>query len=43
MQQDQVDSIVQVDRVGDAAKNGAGATRITTNPREPLIAGALRT
>ena len=30
--------IVKVDRVGDAAKIGAGATRMTTNPRELLIA-----
>ncbi len=36
--QDQVDLIVQVDRVGDAAKIGADATRMTTNPRELLIA-----
>lgn len=36
--QDQVDFIVKVDRVGDAAKIGADATRMTTNPRELLIA-----
>ena len=36
--QDQVDLIVQVDRVGDADKIGADATRMTTNPRELLIA-----
>ncbi len=37
IEQDQVDLIVKVDRVGDAAKIGAGATRMTTNPRELLI------
>lgn len=36
--QDQVDYIVQVDAVGDSAKIGAGATRMTSNPRELLIA-----
>ncbi|MDR0805560.1 MAG: citrate lyase subunit alpha [Enterobacteriaceae bacterium] len=36
--QDQVDLIVPVDRVGDADKIGAGATRMTSNPRELLIA-----
>lgn len=36
--QDQVDLIVKVDHVGDAAKIGADATRMTTNPRELLIA-----
>nr|WP_255309186.1 citrate lyase subunit alpha [Leminorella grimontii] len=36
--QDQVDMIVQVERVGDAEKIGADATRMTTNPRELLIA-----
>ncbi|MBK0004436.1 citrate lyase subunit alpha [Erwinia sp. S38] len=36
--QDRVDLIVQVDRVGDADKIGADATRMTTNPRELLIA-----
>jgi citrate lyase subunit alpha/citrate CoA-transferase len=36
--QDEVDLIVQVERVGDADKIGAGATRMTTNPRELLIA-----
>lgn len=36
--QDQVDLIVQVDRVGDADKIGADATRMTNNPRELLIA-----
>lgn len=38
IEQDQVDLIVKVERVGDAAKIGAGATRMTTNPRELLIA-----
>ncbi|WP_342755496.1 citrate lyase subunit alpha [Pantoea sp. MBD-2R] len=36
--QDQVDLIVQVDRVGDSDKIGADATRMTSNPRELLIA-----
>lgn len=36
--QDQVDLIVKVDQVGDAAKIGADATRMTSNPRELLIA-----
>lgn len=36
--QDQVDWIVQVDEVGDPAKIMAGALRMTSNPRELLIA-----
>ncbi|YCO01812.1 citrate lyase subunit alpha [Vibrio sp. VNB-15] len=36
--QDQVDSIVVVEHVGDPSKIGGGATRMTTNPRELLIA-----
>ncbi|HHF6276024.1 TPA: citrate lyase subunit alpha [Haemophilus influenzae] len=36
--QDQVDLIVQVEAVGDPKKIGGGATRMTTNPRELLIA-----
>ena len=36
--QDQVDLIVRVDRVGDSDKIGADATRMTSNPRELLIA-----
>lgn len=36
--QDSVDWIVQVDAVGDPQKIGGGATRMTTNPRELLIA-----
>ena len=36
--QDQVDYIVVVDAVGDSSKIGAGSTRMTTNPRELLIA-----
>lgn len=36
--QDQVDLIVQVEHVGDASKIGADATRMTSNPRELLIA-----
>lgn len=38
IRQDQVDYIVQVDSVGDPKKIGAGATRMTSNPRELLIA-----
>lgn len=33
-----MDLIVQIDQVGDADKIGADATRMTTNPRELLIA-----
>lgn len=36
--QDQVDAIVLVDEVGDASKIGEGATRMTTNPKELLLA-----
>ncbi|GAM64833.1 citrate lyase alpha chain [Vibrio ishigakensis] len=36
--QDQVDSVVVAERVGDPSKIGGGATRMTTNPRELLIA-----
>ncbi len=36
--QDDVDSIVVVPSVGDASKIGGGATRMTSNPRELLIA-----
>lgn len=36
--QDRVDAIVQVEEVGDASKIGGDATRLTTNPRELLIA-----
>ncbi len=36
--QDQVDAVVTVDEVGDASKIGGDATRMTTNPRELLIA-----
>ncbi|CRY14303.1 citrate lyase subunit alpha [Yersinia enterocolitica] len=36
--QDQVDLIVQVEQVGDADKIGADTTRMTSNPRELLIA-----
>ncbi|POT54617.1 citrate lyase subunit alpha [Citrobacter amalonaticus] len=38
LHQDQVDLIVQVGQVGDAEKIGADATRLTSNPRELLIA-----
>ncbi|WP_267248756.1 citrate lyase subunit alpha [Yersinia sp. Marseille-Q5920] len=36
--QDQVDLIVQVEQVGDVDKIGADSTRMTSNPRELLIA-----
>lgn len=36
--QDQVDAVVKVEEVGDASKIGGDATRMTTNPRELLIA-----
>lgn len=36
--QDQVNFVVQVEEVGDASKIGGDATRMTTNPRELLIA-----
>lgn len=36
--QDQVDWVVQVDEVGDPSKISVGAARITSNPRELLIA-----
>jgi len=36
--QDQVDYIVQVDEVGDPSKISVGATRMTSNPRELMIA-----
>ncbi len=36
--QDQVDLIVQVEQVGDADKIGVDSTRMTSNPRELLIA-----
>ncbi|ATA18127.1 citrate lyase subunit alpha/citrate CoA-transferase [Gibbsiella quercinecans] len=38
LMQDQVDLIVQLEHVGDADKIGADATRMTSNPRELLIA-----
>jgi citrate lyase subunit alpha / citrate CoA-transferase len=38
IRQDQVDYIVTVDSVGDATKINVGAARITTNPRDLLIA-----
>ncbi|VYU33238.1 citrate lyase subunit alpha [Metakosakonia massiliensis] len=38
IKQDQVDLIVTLPRVGDAEKIGADATRMTSNPRELLIA-----
>lgn len=38
IRQDQVDYVVQVDSIGDPKKIGAGATRMTSNPRELLIA-----
>ena len=36
--QDEVDCIVLVDEVGDPSKIGEGATRMTTNPKELLLA-----
>ena len=36
--QDYVDAVVQVDEVGDPSKIGGGETRLTSNPRELLIA-----
>jgi len=36
--QDQVDLIVQVESVGDPAKISVGAARVTSNPRELMIA-----
>ncbi len=36
--QDQVDSIVLVDEVGDPSQIGEGATRMTSNPKELLLA-----
>ncbi|SFM97354.1 citrate lyase subunit alpha / citrate CoA-transferase [Izhakiella capsodis] len=36
--QDQVDYVVKVDSVGDAEKISVGAARVTSNPRELLIA-----
>lgn len=38
IRQDQVDYIVKVDEVGDPSKISVGAARITTNPRELMIA-----
>jgi len=38
IRQDQVDFVVKVDQIGDPAKISVGAARITSNPRELLIA-----
>jgi citrate lyase subunit alpha/citrate CoA-transferase len=38
IRQDQVDYVVKVDQIGDPAKISVGAARITSNPRELLIA-----
>lgn len=38
LHQDQVDAVVVVDEVGDPSKIGAGETRMTTNPKELLLA-----
>lgn len=38
IRQDQVDFVVKVDRIGDPSKISVGAARITSNPRELLIA-----
>ncbi|CAO3403407.1 citrate lyase subunit alpha [Azospirillum palustre] len=38
LSQDEVDYVVKVDQIGDPSKISVGAARITTNPRELLIA-----
>lgn len=38
IRQDQVDCVVKVDQIGDPSKISVGAARITSNPRELLIA-----
>ncbi|GFZ27653.1 citrate lyase subunit alpha [Lactobacillus corticis] len=38
IQQDQVDYVVKVDKIGDPDKIGSGATRFTKDPKELLIA-----
>lgn len=38
--QDQVDYVVQIESVGDPAKISVGAARVTSNPRELMIARA---
>jgi citrate lyase subunit alpha/citrate CoA-transferase len=38
IRQDQVDCIVKVDQIGDPSKISVGAARITSNPRELMIA-----
>ena len=38
IRQDQVDYIVEVDEVGDPSRINVGAARITSNPRDLLIA-----
>lgn len=38
IRQDQVDYIVKVDQVGDPTQIGVGAVRLTSNPRELMIA-----
>lgn len=38
IRQDQVDYIVKIDSVGDPSKISSGATRLTKNPRELMIA-----
>lgn len=38
LHQDQVDCVVVVDEVGDPSKIGAGETRMTTNPKELMLA-----
>jgi citrate lyase subunit alpha/citrate CoA-transferase len=38
IRQDQVDLVVKVDQIGDPAKISVGAARVTSNPRELLIA-----
>jgi len=39
--QDQVDAVVIVDEVGDPSKIGAGETRMTSNPKELLLASHM--
>lgn len=38
IRQDQVDCVVKVDQIGDPSKISVGAARITSNPRELMIA-----
>ena len=38
LRQDQVDLVVKVDQIGDPSKISVGAARVTSNPRELMIA-----